>query len=294
MQNLLNFLWKNYAFFLFLILEFIALSMVVSNGHQSAVFSYTSNQMGGEAFSSWQSIVHYFDLGEANEQLVEENKRLRSQLDQSFLDRDFIAFDTISVNDSLIKWDSTQNKFLPQDTNILAFEYIGAKTISNSIHKQKNYLMLNKGLAQGVRENMGVIGPNGVVGIVYSASEDFSTVVSLLNIKTRISSKLKTNNELGILQWDGQNPNLAQFNSIETYIPIKVGDSIITSGYSHIFPEGIMLGVIQDYHRNTSDNTYYISVKLSTKFSSLKHVTIIRNRFYEEQILLEKTLEDER
>lgn len=294
MQNLLNFLWKNYAFFLFLILEFIALSMVVSSGHQSAVFAYTSNQMGGEAFTSWQSIVHYFNLGEANEQLVEENKILRSQLDQSFLDRDIIIFDSISVNDSLIKWDSIQNKYLPQDTNILAFEYIGAKTISNSTHKQKNYLMLNKGSLQGVNETMGVIGPKGIVGIVYSTSNDFSTVVSLLNIKTSISAKLKTNNELGIIQWDGQDPNVVQFNSIETYIPIQVGDSIITSGYSHIFPAGLMIGVIQDYHQNTADNTYHISVKLATQFSSLQYVTIIRNRFYEEQILLEKTLEDEK
>lgn len=294
MQNLLNFLWKNYAFFLFLLLEFIALSMVVSSGHQSAVFAYSSNQMGGEALSSWQGIIHYFNLGEANKQLVEENKKLRAQLDESFIDRDIITFDSISINDSLIKWDSTLNKYLPNDTNILAFEYIGAKTISNSTHKQKNYLMLNKGRAQGVSENMGVIGPNGIVGIVYSTSNDFSTVVSLLNIKTRISAKLKTNNELGILQWDGQDPNVAQFNSIETYIPIQVGDSIITSGFSHIFPEGLIIGTIQDYHQNTNDNTYHISVKLATQFSSLQYVTIIRNRFYEEQMLLEKTLEDER
>lgn len=293
MQNLLNFLWKNYAFILFIILELIALSMVVSYGHQSAVFAYSSNQVGGKVFTSWQSIIHYFNLGIANEQLVEENNRLRKLLPQSFIDRDIRVFDTTSLfQDSLLTWDTIEQKIIPTDTSIYAFEYIGAKTISNSVHKQKNYLMLNKGYNQGIRENMGVIGPDGVVGIVYSVSKDFSTVVSLLNTKTRISSKLKTNNELGILQWDGKDRNIAQFNSIETYTKIQVGDTIITSGFSHIFPEGISLGSIKDYHQKTGSNTYHISVKLSTQFSKLQYVTIVKNRFYDEQIILEKSLED--
>jgi len=292
MLNLLNFLWKNYAFFLFLVLEFFALSMVVSNGHQSAIFAYSSNQMGGNAFNSWQSIVHYFNLGEANEQLAKENNELRSQLSYSYLDRNLQVFDNISIKDSLIINDSVILKEITEDTLISNFDYIGAKVISNSVHKQKNYLMINKGKNQGVKENMGIIGPNGIVGIVYSVSKDFSTVISILNTKTRISAKIKNNNELGNLQWDGKKQNIAQLNSIETYIPIHVGDSIISSGYSHIFPEGILLGTIQDYHKKTGDNNYYISVKLSTDFSKLQYISIIRNHFYEEQMILEKTLEE--
>lgn len=286
MLNLLNFLWKNYAFFLFLLLEFIALSMVVSNGHQSAIFAYSSNQIGGNAFNSWQGIVHYFNLGEANDQLVKENNELRKQLANTYLDRDEQVFDSILISDSL----HAANE--PKDTLIQVFDYLGAKVISNSVHKQKNYMMINKGLNQGIKENMGIIGPDGIVGIVYSVSNDFSTVISLLNTKTRMSVKIKSNNELGNLQWDGQKQNIAQLNSIETYIPIHVGDSIMSSGYSHIFPEGILLGTINDYHKKTGDNNYFISVKLSTDFSKLQYVTIIRNRFYEEQLLLEKSLEE--
>ncbi len=249
MLNLLNFLWRYYAFFLFIVLEIIALSLVVSNGHQSAVFAYTSNQIGGNAFSSWQSIVQYFNLKEANIQLVEENNRLRAKLKESHLDRTAESFDPIVISDSLLKQDSLyllQNKNPQQIEN---FEYLGAKVVSNSIHKQKNYLMLNMGKNQGVKENMGVIGPQGAVGIIYSVSDDFSTAISLLNIKTQISAKLKTNNELGSLKWDGLDANSAQLYSIETYIPIHVGDTIITSGFSHIFPENVLLGTIEDYHQ---------------------------------------------
>lgn len=286
MLNLLNFLWKNYAFFLFLLLELIGLSLVVSNGHQSAIFAYSSNQIGGNAFNSWQSIVHYFSLGEANEQLVKENNDLRNQLSSSFIERDLQVFDSITPPDSL---SAIQN---PSDTLIQVFDYMGAKVISNSVHKQKNYMMINKGRNQGIKENMGVIGPDGIVGIVYSVSNDFSTVISLLNIKTRMSAKIENNNELGNLQWDGQKQNIAQLNSIETYIPIHVGDTIISSGFSHIFPEGILFGTIQDYHKKAGDNNYYISVKLSTNFSNLHYVSVVRNRFYEEQILLEEKIEE--
>lgn len=284
MLNLLNFLWKNYAFFLFLLLETIALSLVVSAGHQSAVFAYSSNQLGGQVFTSWQSITKYFSLGEANEQLLEENIQLRNQLQQSFLDRNSQVFDSLLSLDSL--------PIQKADTLIQAFDYIGAKVISNSVHKQKNYLMLNKGYKQGVRENMGVIGPSGGVGIVYSVSNDFCTVVSFLNTKTRISAKFKSNNELGTLIWDGMDANIAQLISIETYVPVHVGDTIISSGFSHIFPAGIMLGTVLDYHIPNGDNTYHISVKLSSNFSRLKYVTLVRNRFYEEQMILENKLEE--
>lgn len=290
MLNLLHFLWKNYAFFLFILLEIIGLSMVVSDGHQSAVFAYSSNQIGGRAFNSWESIVQYFKLQQANEQLVLENARLRNQLKNSFLDRDEIVFDSINIPDSLTPQDSLRLQKL--DSIPPAFDFIAAKVISNTTHKQKNYLILNKGTDQGVKENMGIIGPQGVVGITHSVSRDFCTVIPIININSRISAKLKRNNELGTLSWDGNDDNYAQLLSIETYIPLHVGDSIVTSGFSHIFPEGIMLGKIQDYHKVKGDNNYAISVKLSTAFSKLQYVSIARNHYYEELQMLKAKMED--
>jgi len=287
MLNLLTFLRRNYAFFLFLLLETIALSLVVSSGHQSAIFAFTSNQLGGQAFSSWASITHYFHLAETNKQLTEENTFLRSQIKSSFLDRDNRAFNDIEISKD------TTNLLLQNDTISPSFDYLSAKVISNSVHKQKNYLMLNKGRKHGIYENMGVVGTHGCVGIVYSVSNDFCTVVSLLNTKTRISVKLASNQELGSLHWDGISAQHAQLKSIETYIPIQVGDTIISSGFSHIFPEGILIGTIADFYTSVEKNTYQISVKLSTRFSTLNYVTIIRNHYYEEQLMLEKLKEDE-
>lgn len=291
MLNLLHFLWKNYAFFLFILLEIIGLSMVVSNGHQSAVFAYSSNQIGGRAFNSWKSITQYFKLQEANEQLVAENARLRNELSTSFLQRDRQIFNDILIPDTLTPLDSL--RYYSLDTLTPAFDFISAKVISNTTNKQKNFLMLNKGSEHGIRQNMGVIGPNGVVGIVHSISNDFCTVLPVININSRISVKLKHNNELGTLTWDGKDDNFAQLMSIETYIPIHVGDSIVTSGYSHIFPEGILLGKIQDYHTIDGDNNYAISVKLSTAFSKLQYVSIARNLYYEEQLLLQSKMEEQ-
>jgi len=263
--------------------------MVVSSGHQSAMFSYASNQVGGQVFSSTESVKHYFSLDQANKQLIKENTSLRLKNKESYLDRSQGIFsNTNSPIDSLNK------KNLFSDTLTPAFDYLSAKVISNSIHKKKNYFMLNKGRKQGIRENMGVIGPQGGVGIVHSVSNDFCTAISLINIDTRISAKLLSNNELGSLSWDGKDSKIAQLNSIETYIPIEVGDSIVSSGYSHIFPESILLGTILDFSKTIGENTYHINIKLSTNFSALSYVTVIRNIYLNEQISLDKLEENQK
>ncbi len=260
--------------------------MLVSNGHQSAIFSYASNQVGGQVFSSSESIKHYFLLSETNKQLIEENIKLRSQIKASFFDRDLAQFDnavfqidSLSINDTIA------------DTLTPSFDYLSAKVISNSVHKKKNYLMLNKGKKQGLRPNMGVIGPLGAVGIVYSVSDDFCTVISLLNTKTNISAKLLENQELGNLSWNGKNHQIAQLNSIETYIPIKIGDTLVSSGYSYVFPESVLLGTISGFEKIIGENTYRIDIKLSTNFNALNYVTVVRNLYFNEQIDLE-TLEE--
>ena len=256
--------------------------MLISNGHQSAIFSYASNQVGGQVFSSSESIKHYFLLSETNKQLTEENITLRSQINTSFLDRDFTCFD-----DTVFQIDSLSLNDTIADTLTRSFDYLSAKVISNSVHKKKNYLMLNKGKSQGLRTNMGVIGPHGAVGIVYSVSDDFCTVISLLNTKTNISAKLLANQELGNLSWDGNSHRIAQLNSIETYIPIKIGDTIVSSGYSHVFPELVLLGTISGFEKVIGENTYHIDVRLSTNFNALNYVTIVRNLYFNDQMDLE-------
>jgi rod shape-determining protein MreC len=146
--------------------------------------------------------------------------------------------------------------------------------------------MLNKGRRDGVHENMGIVGPNGIVGVIFETSEDYSTAISLLNIKLRVSAKLKKNNELGTFIWDGISPQFGLLDAVENYVPIAVGDTIITSGFSHIFPEGEYIGTVEDYSEIPGRTSWSIKVKFSTHFSKLFWVSIARNLNYEQQMEL--------
>lgn len=278
MRYLLHFLWKNYAFLLFLILELISLVFVVNgNKHQSAVFSSIANQYGGKVFTSYSNMRSYFHLKEANELLSIENAYLKDQLLSSQFALDSTNFQSFTPLAEIILTDST--KFL--------FDFISAKVISNSTNRQKNYIMLNKGSKHGIRKNMGIIGPNGIVGVIFEVSEDFSSGISLLNIKQSVSAKLKHNNELGILIWDGVSPLYGQLDAVENYVPIAIGDTIITSGFSHIFPGGENIGVVEEFDEIPGKTLWNIKVKFNTSFTQLFWVSIARNLNYEQQIALE-------
>lgn len=278
MRYLLHFLWKNYAFLLFLILELISLVFVVNgNKHQSAVFSSIANQYGGKVFTSYSNMRSYFHLKEANELLSIENAYLKDQLLSSQFALDSTNFQSFTPLAEIILTDST--KFL--------FDFISAKVISNSTNRQKNYIMLNKGSKHGIRKNMGIIGPNGIVGVIFEVSEDFSSGISLLNIKQSVSAKLKHNNELGILIWDGVSPLYGQLDAVENYVPIAIGDTIITSGFSHIFPGGENIGVVEEFNEIPGKTLWNIKVKFNTSFTQLFWVSIARNLNYEQQIALE-------
>lgn len=280
MRYLLHFLWKNYAFLLFLTLELISFIFVVNgNKHQSAVFSSIANQYGGKVFTSYSNMRNYFHLKEANELLSQENAYLKEQLLSSQFATDSSNFQTFTPIDTteLIQIDSTQTRF----------DFISAKVISNSTNRQRNYIMLNKGTKHGVRKNMGIIGPNGIVGVVFETSEDFSSGISLLNIKQSVSAKLKNNNELGSLIWEGDSPLFGQLDAVENYVPIQIGDTIITSGFSHIFPEGENIGTVEEFNKIPGKTSWDIKVRFSSNFTQLFWVNIARNINYEQQMALE-------
>lgn len=282
MRYLLHFLWKNYAFLLFLILELISLVFVVNgNKHQSAVFSTFANKYGGAIFSSYSNLRNYFHLKDANNLLAQENARLKKQLENVQFVSDssnFESFQPIIIIDS--------NTIVIDDSAKAQFDFISAKVISNSINRQKNYIMLNKGTKHGVSKNMGLIGPYGIVGVIFETSEDYSTAISLLNIKLSVSVKLKKNNELGTLIWDGQSELYGHLDAVENYVPVKIGDTIVTSGFSHIFPGGEYVGTVESVGEIPGKTLWNIVVKYNTDFSKLYWVNIARNLNYEQQMVL--------
>jgi rod shape-determining protein MreC len=168
------------------------------------------------------------------------------------------------------------------------YTYTSAKVVNNSTNRRDNYLTLDKGSKQGIRNNMAVISSTGVVGVVKDVSDNFCTVISLLHSDLTISSKLKKDGSFGPLNWDGVNFSVATLSDIPTHVRLKEGDTVVTSQYSKMFPENIMIGTVQSYYTEPMKPFYTVKVNLSTDFKKLTYVYIVQNKLREEQEALEK------
>jgi rod shape-determining protein MreC len=212
-------------------------------------------------YEAFNTVVEYFSLGKTNKMLAEENARLRALLKESYLARNMDAY---TVNDTLYEQQ---------------YRYIAAKVVSNSVNKRNNYLILNKGTRQGITREMAVITPEGIVGIVKEASGDFCSVLSVLNSQTHISAKIRKYNQNGTVVWDGPDQHYGTLKDIPGHVRIKIGDTVVTSGYSYIFPEGIVIGTIDDYKLIEGNNFYRIRVRFSVDYNRLSYVEVVTNLF---------------
>ena len=276
MWSLFRYLQRHHAFILFLLLEIIAFVLIFSNNDfQRAMYLNSANRISGSIYSKTSSIVDYFHLSSVNRELSEENSRLRQQLSH------YISSGTDP--DTLLR---------KQFADSLAYDYIPARVINNSVTRQHNYITLDKGARDGVEPDMGVVTPSGVAGVIIHTSESFSTAISLLNLRWNVSAKLKRNNYFGSLAWDGKDYRYALLNEIPFHVDLLKGDTIVSSGFSSIFPEGLKMGVVEDFKKEGGDNFYYIKVRLSVDFKSLSYVEIFRNTYKKEIEELEKLNSD--
>lgn len=272
MKQLFSFLIRNYFFFLFFILEIIAFVLIAKNSYyQSSKILNISNQIVGNIYNTYNNIFDYFYLKENNRLLAEENARLHSMIENSYVK---FTSKEIRVNDTIYKQQ---------------YNYIDAKIISNSTGKRNNYIYLNKGYNQGIRNNMAVICPSGIVGIVNNVTANFCSVISILHSEMKISAKIKKNNSTGSVTWEGGYYKTGLLSDIPSHIKIRTGDTVITSGYSLDFPEGITIGKITSYKLNTGDNFYKINIQFTTDFNKLDYVYVIKNLFKEEQLILKES-----
>jgi rod shape-determining protein MreC len=260
MRSLFRFLIRNYFVMMFLALEAVSFSLMVSyNNYQRVTFINSSNDIVGTIYEKFSHFDDYFSLGRTNARLAAENAALRKLLQQR-----------ITIQD--------RNPIMRPDT-VDAPEYCftSAKVISNSVNKQFNYITLNKGSRQGIKQDMGIICADGVVGVITNVSPNYSTGLSLLNKRFSIPAKITKNNYTGNLAWDGEHANTADLKEIPFNIMVNVGDTVVTSGYSSIFPEGMMIGIISKWDQESGTNFYNIKVELSTNFRTLKYVEVVRN-----------------
>lgn len=271
MRNLIRFILNHHFFILFLIFEFVALFLVFQNNNYQNAFAFNiSRKVSGIINSNIFAFRQYLYLEEANKALQEENTRLRNSLLSSYKLKT-----AAPVN---LEFDAAW---------VQQYNFIPASVLSNSVNKQNNFLSINKGTAHGVGTDMAAISGNGVVGIVTGVSDNFSTIIPVLNIDLRISAKLKNSGYFGSLHWDGRDPVKATLVEIPHHVELSRGDSVVTSGYSAIFPEGIMIGTIDGFEI-VGGNFYTISVILSTDFRKLNHVYVIEDRFRNELHDLER------
>lgn len=277
MRSLIRYLLKNHAFVLFILLETLALAMVFNyNSFQKATYLNSANRVTGKVYAIYQSVTGYFGLTKINRELAQENARLRMLLENQ---PDFIAnTDSIFLN-------------FPESDSVYGF--ISAEIISNSVNRPFNYITLNKGSRHGIKPDMGIISASGIVGVVGQVSASYSMGLSVLNQRWSISAKLKKNGYYGSLIWDGIDYRMANFNEIPLHVDVAVGDTVVTSGYSSIFPEGILVGTITGFSEPDGENYYSIQVRLSVDFKSLSHVEVVENRLRNEIDELDKKLRDD-
>ena len=273
MRSLFRLLIKNYPFLLFLLLEVISVVFIINyNSFQRAGFLNSSNAVTAGIYNSYSAVVQYFRLSRVNAELSEENARLLNMLEN---------YQQL-IPDSV--WMAHK-----QDS---AFKYIPARVINNSVNKQQNYITLNKGRKDGIKPDQGIVSPRGIVGIVTNVSESYSMGLSVLNPRWSVSAKLKKSGFYGSLIWDGEDYQRAQLSEIPFHIDLQLGDTIVTSGYSSVFPEGILIGTIDAFERPEGENYYTISVLLSADFKSITHVEVIDNTRIEELRTLKSVTEN--
>jgi rod shape-determining protein MreC len=275
MQNIFNFVWKYQFTLIFLLLELIAFILLAqsNNFHNASVYS-KANAISGGVYESVNNATEYIKLQEINDELSQENAFLREGVVTSFIK---LKSPTLYIDDTLY----TQR-----------YKYITAKVINSSTQKRNNFIVLNQGFEQDIKPEMGVITKNGIVGIVKDVSDHFCTVITLLHKSSKISAKFKKNNYFGILSWKGGDPTIAYLSDIPSHVNVAIGDVIISRGSSTIFPEGLIIGTIDSFEKQDEDNFYDINVKLSTDFSNVNYVHIVKNLLKKEQIELEKLTEN--
>lgn len=266
MNNLLDFLAKHFHWLVFLLLETVSGVMLFNyNSYQGSVWISTANLVTGKVLS-WQSAVEqFFSLTRTNEELTQRNIFLEQQL---------------------------QKMREEAPTNPEATTYIPAKVISNSIDRRENLITIDRGSADGVVPDMGVVSGNGLVGVVYKTSLHYAIVIPVLNSRSRISCSIRGRHYFGYLTWEGGSPVEAYVEDVPRHAKFQKGEWVETSGYSAIFPKGIAVGKIIGIYNSPDGLSYRLKVHLSTDFACLRDVCVLSDRsFLEQRQLTEAALD---
>ena len=280
MRNLLAFLAKYNHWFVFILLEVISFVLLFRfNSFQGSVFFSSANSVAGKVYEYQSAVTTFFNMSRNNKLLSERNLMLEQQvnaLSQYIADKNG---DSLGVEQC-------------QKQALAGFKLIPAKVISNSTDKENNLITIDKGKADGVREDMGVACGMGIVGVVYMASDHYAIVIPVINVNSNISVSIQKRGYYGFLHWTRQPADIAYIDDVPRHAKFALGDKVITNGYSSIFPPGIMVGKILHVFNSADGLSYRVQLRLSTDFGNLRHVCVIDNTMLKDKALLLKAAQD--
>ena len=257
MYNLIRFIQKHHFVILFLVLEVLCLAMLTStqNFHRQKRIN-TTNDIVGRIYETGTNIGDYFRLGKINRQLAEENAMLRQGLS--------VVIDTTEAYEEYINADTI-------------YEFIPARVVNSTVNRPNNYILIDKGRADGIEKDMGVVSSKGIVGIVTDISQHYASVMTLLHGYSTISVRFKNNDHLANLHWGTTNYRYGIIDDIPNHLVLQKGDTVVTSSYSFIFPENLMAGTVLELIESPSGNLNQAKIQFATDFSTLKNVYVIHH-----------------
>jgi rod shape-determining protein MreC len=273
MRNLLDFLVKRHFFFLFVAIEIVCFILLYNYNHyhHSRIFT-TAGFFTGNLNRAFDNVNDYFSLKQVNENLARENATLRNSLKMARAGMK----DTTTLQ--------------PED---ISFDYINARVVSNTVQRRNNYFMIDKGWADGIKKDMGVVAADGLAGIVIEVTEHFSACISVLHSNMRISARIMKNDHLLSVSWNGISYRLGSLENIPNHVDIAPGDTIITSGNSQIFPKGIMVGTVDNVDDDDGYSFKTATLRYSVDYNRMNFVYVVNNEFKDEIKRLNDVMKDE-
>lgn len=266
MENLLQFIKRFSLLLLFLALETVAIIMLVQfNSYQRSVLFSSANWVSGGFYQVVDAVGGYFNLREVNQSLSAENAALKNEIERLKAQQPAL----VTTTDSTLVATADTTFWQP-------YSYVAAHVIQHSINKAQNYITLNKGTDDGILPDMGVVSPDGVVGIVKSASRHYAMVIPIINVQSRISCRLDSTQNFGSLVWDASDYRTAILQEVPGHATVKIGETVSTSGFSAIFPSNIPVGKVSDVTLIEESQFLQIKVDLSVDFGKLAEVNVIQ------------------
>lgn len=280
MRNLLEFLAKYNHWFVFLILEVVSMVLLFQyNSYQGSAWFSSANAVTGKLYEWDANVETFFSLTKVNQELTQRNAYLEQEVQK--------------LSDSLVSVTKDSSIYHRDQFALLRnYRQIPAKVVANSVDKPGNLMTIDKGSADGIHKDMGVISGTGVVGIVYLVAEHYAIVIPVLNTKSNISCMIQNRGYFGYLRWKGGVSDLAYLEEVPRHAHFKLGDYVVTSGYSAVFPPGVRVGRILHVFNSADGLSYRVQLRLSTDFARLRDVCVIDDAAMKERLEIMRAAQD--